>query len=64
MLQCSEEITPQLWENCCRHVKQLENDYWMKDDLLDDLDPVIVSVGSDRDSSSDDDDDGGNDVVE
>ena len=50
-LPCSDEITPQLWERCCRHVEQLENDYWVKDGLLDDLDPVVVNVGSDSDSA-------------
>ena len=71
LLQCCDEISPLLWENCCRHVQQLETDYWIKDGPLDDIDPLIISVGSDRDSGSDeeddsddgDDDDGGNDLV-
>ena len=59
LVQCTENITPQLWESCCRHVTDLENDYWRKDGLLDDLDPVVVNIGSDSEDSdyNDDDDD-------
>ena len=65
-LPCSDQITPQLRESCCRHVEQLENDYWLKDGLLDYLDPVIVNVGSgtdnsDEDGGGEDDDYGGGD---
>ena len=35
----------------------LENDYWRKDSLLDDLDPAVVNIGSDSENSDDDDDD-------
>ena len=51
------KITPQLWESCCQHVIKLEQEYWLKDGLLDDIDSVVINMGSDSESSDDDDDD-------
>lgn len=44
------------WKECCRHVKNIEKEYWNSDRLLDiEIDKVIVNLqdSCDEDSSSD-----------
>ena len=51
---------PSDWANCCRHVKELEADYWRRERVADEVERVIVplasSEGSD-DAAADESDD-------
>ena len=42
-----------LWKKCVDHVIKFEDEYWNKDQIMDDLDVLIVNV---RDDDVDDDD--------
>ena len=53
LLESRDATTTDMWRNCCRHVQQLEA-YWRADGMLEDIDPVVVSL---QDSSSDSDSD-------
>ncbi|XP_043191568.1 uncharacterized protein LOC122391939 isoform X2 [Amphibalanus amphitrite] len=53
LLDSRDAAPPDLWRNCCRHVRELEEVYWRADGMMEDIEPVIVSL---QDSSSDDSD--------
>ncbi|XP_043214647.1 uncharacterized protein LOC122378005 [Amphibalanus amphitrite] len=54
LLESRDATTTDMWRNCCRHVQELEEAYWRADGMLEDIDPVVVSL---QDSSSDSDSD-------
>ncbi|XP_035206916.1 protein FAM243A-like [Stegodyphus dumicola] len=48
-----DEVTSQEWQAHCNHVEKLENYYWDKDELLEEIvDGLIIQTGS-SDSDSD-----------
>jgi len=61
-LECLDNVTPQLWKECCEHVIKVEKQFWERDRLVDALSepvPFIINVGNSSDSeeeSSDYDD--------
>ena len=59
-------VTPALWEKFCRHTEKVEDEYWHKDGLIEDIvEEILINVEDDDDSSdtsgSDSDDDLGAD---
>ena len=52
------KIDPLRWQNCCRHVLDIEEAYWKKDNIQKDtVNPIVVHIGNDSDEEDDDDDD-------
>ena len=51
-----------LWKKCVDHVIKLEDDYWKKDGIMDDLDALIVNVRDDDDDDNDDEIDVGDET--
>ena len=54
------EVTSSQWERMRRHVTKVEDDYWEKDGLLEEMEEFVISLGSpdssdDEDNSDDDD---------
>ncbi|XP_035205816.1 uncharacterized protein LOC118180865 [Stegodyphus dumicola] len=42
-----DEVTSQEWQAHCNHVEKLENSYWDKDELLEEIvDELIIQTGS------------------
>ena len=56
--QVIQEVTPVGWENFCAHVEKIEQEYWKKDglleDVMDNLTMKLQSSGSDDSDESDD----------
>jgi len=45
-------VTPDLWKRCISHAKKIEDNYWVKDELIEDVplvEPVVINL---NDSSS------------
>lgn len=58
LLSMSEDainsISSENWKKYCKHVANLEKEYWDKDGVIEDLcDPIFFSVNSDTESESD-----------
>ena len=49
-------VTDTDWENFCRHVIQIENKFWETDYMMEEVEPMIITLGED-DSDSDSDSD-------
>ena len=45
-----------MWEKCCEHVVKLEEEFWVKDRLVDDIGPFVIDLNSDSLDSSNRDD--------
>ena len=54
-----QQCSPDKWKHFCEHVKQIEEDFWQKDGLLEEAtDEFIIQLSdADSDSSSDEGDD-------
>ena len=53
-----------MWRAFCRHVVDIENDYFDKDGLLEDaIEDMVIEVGESADDDTDDDDDDDNDSL-
>lgn len=50
-------VTAEDWAKCCRHVIGLEQRYWEDDGMMEDIEPVVVRLGSDSSSSDTEDED-------
>ncbi|XP_054286021.1 uncharacterized protein LOC129002330 [Macrosteles quadrilineatus] len=53
-----QTVTPDLWKKCIRHAQNIEDKYWEKDHLSDEVplaQPIIVDLQNDSDSDSDTD---------
>lgn len=50
-------VTAEDWAKCCRHVIGLEKRYWEDDGMMEDIEPVVVRLGSDSSSSDTEDED-------
>lgn len=50
--QAIASATPEDWQNYCRHVINIENSFWEKDQIMEEVEPLIISV-NDEDSDSD-----------
>ena len=46
-------VTPTLWEKFCTHTAKVEEMYWKKDGLIEDVEEIILNVGDDDDDSDD-----------
>ena len=45
-----QAVTPSLWKNCIKHTKNIEEDYWEKDQLIEDIptvEPIVINLSSD-----------------
>ncbi|KAF0301818.1 hypothetical protein FJT64_025953 [Amphibalanus amphitrite] len=53
-----QAVTAEDWAKCCRHVIVLEKKYWENDGIMEEIEPVVVSLRSDSssDESAEDDD--------
>lgn len=54
-------VTPEDWQKYCRHVITIENSFWETDQIMDEVEPLIISLNdedSDSDSNYSDSDDG------
>lgn len=49
-------VTPADWEKFCRHVVDIENKFWESDFMMEEIEPVIIQLGSADDSDTDDSD--------
>ena len=66
--QAISEYSVSKWKNCCKHVRDIEDEYWSKDALIDNaIDSFIISVNNgslseyeseSEDESSNQEDDG------
>ncbi len=57
-----EIVSPEMWSKFCRHVKEVEDEYWLTDGLVEDVvEEFILKVGVDSDDESDDEDDSDSD---
>ena len=46
-----------MWRQFCRHVVDIENDYFEKDGILEDaVEDMIISIGEDSESEDEEDD--------
>ena len=45
-----EGITLDSWKAAIKHVKDIEEEYWRSDGLVDEIDPVIISLNDSSDS--------------
>ena len=48
-------ISADAWEACCEHVIKVEQEYWERDRVADQVKRFIIELGSDSDASSDSD---------
>lgn len=56
LLRKSQDVIDEdLWRNCCRHVMKLEQQYWRDDGMMEDIEPVVVSLQQDSSTDSDSD---------
>ena len=56
------QVTPQMWKKFCDHTMKVEEEYWKKDGLVEDVvEEILINVGEDDDDDSEelepDDDD-------
>ena len=57
--------TTDMWRAFCRHVVDIENDFFDKDGLLEDaIEDMVIEVGGSADDDTDDDDDGNDSLVD
>ena len=48
-------VTPAMWSKFCGHTKKVEEEYWKKDGLVEDVvEELLINVGSDSDDESSD----------
>ena len=45
-----QAVTTEDWARCCRHVIDLEQKYWEDDGVIEQIEPVVVSLQSDSSS--------------
>ena len=46
-------VTPEIWSNCCRKAEKNEQRYWRNDGLQEDaVEQVLIDLGEKDDSSS------------
>lgn len=50
-------VTAVDWEKFCRHVIDIENKFWETDYMMEEIEPIIIQVGTDTDDSDTDDSD-------
>ena len=51
-----QRISQERWANCVKHVAhKVEKRYWDTDGILDDIQPVVITLDSDTDSDTDSD---------
>jgi hypothetical protein len=49
------EVTPENWKEYIRHVKDIEEKYWIPDNIFDkDFENFIINFGQESDSDTDD----------
>ena len=51
--QVLSEVTKEQWETVIRHTIDMENGYWKADGLTEEVEPIIVHIGSDESDDSD-----------
>lgn len=44
------KVTPTMWEKFCAHTEKVEEMYWKKDELIEDVEEIMLNVGDDDDS--------------
>ena len=53
--QAINTITPAMWKKFCDHAEKVEEEYWKKDGLVEDVvEEILIHVGSDSDDESSD----------
>ena len=50
-----QHTTADMWRKFCRHVVDIENDYFDKDGLVDDMVKIIIEYGGDEMEDEDED---------
>jgi len=49
-----KNLKPGLWESCCKHISEVEEEFWRSDGLMDGIiDEFIIDFNSDSDTESD-----------
>ena len=47
------QVTPQMWKKFCDHTVKVEEEYWKKDGLVEDIvEEILITVGEDDDSDT------------
>ena len=51
-----DTVTPDLWAKFCAHTEEVEEMYWKKDGLIEDVcEEIILNIGEDDDDDSSED---------
>ena len=49
-----EKVSPKDWENACKHVLDIEQLYWEKDNIWDiDIPEIVIKLAEDSDTDAD-----------
>ena len=51
-----ENVTPEKWKKCCDHVVGIEDYYQKTEGIMQAIEPVVINLGSDVESSNEDSD--------
>lgn len=54
-------VTPANWDSFCQHVISIENKFWETDYMMEEVEPLIITLTNDSDSDSDTEDSGDDD---
>ena len=53
--QAINSVTPTMWKKFCEHTEKVENEYWKKDGLVEDVvEEILINVGDSSDDESSD----------
>lgn len=46
-------ITTEDWQKFCNHVQKIEDEFWVNDQHMEEVEPLVIPLGNDSDSDSD-----------
>lgn len=48
-----DSVTPEMWKKYCDHVQHIEQEYWVKDGIMENaVDELVIRLGDEDDDSS------------
>lgn len=51
-LKLFSEYSAEKWKKCCNHVYKIEEEYWVKDAVIEEtIDSIIISLGGESSNS-------------
>nr|CAH7715033.1 unnamed protein product [Callosobruchus chinensis] len=64
-VEAMSSISMDYWKKICQHVKDIEDQFWEHDRMMEETEPIIINLNTDDDSETESDDpDEDNDEVE